>query len=92
MPFAYYVEAFFHKLFGENININSYLGLINQFLQTYLVYLILNIFTILRQIYLFAIVWIHKLYYLKQASTERRPTFMPWLLLRWLSYFDLSHR
>lgn len=45
MPFAIYVEAFFHKLFGENIMINSYLGLFNKFLQTYLIYLILNVFT-----------------------------------------------
>ena len=44
-PLAFYIEAFFHKLFGENIIVNSYLGLFNKFLQTYLIYLILLFFT-----------------------------------------------
>ena len=45
MPLAFYIEAIFHKFFGENIVINSYLGLFNKFLQTYLIYLIIKFFS-----------------------------------------------
>ena len=45
MPLAFYIEAIFHKFFGENILINSYLGLFIKFLQTYLIYLIVKFFT-----------------------------------------------
>ena len=33
MPLAFYFEAFFHWIFGENYIVNAYIGLIIKFLQ-----------------------------------------------------------
>ncbi len=44
MPLAYYIEAFFHKIFGKSIEVNLFLGLLNKFFVVYIVYGIFNFF------------------------------------------------
>ena len=44
MPLAFYVEAFFHKIFGLNFIVNSYLALITIFFQTIFIFLIIKKF------------------------------------------------
>ena len=38
MPLSFYIEAFFHKLFGPNYIINHYLGFITKLVQSFFIY------------------------------------------------------